>query len=131
MLDAYIAAGGNFIDTADGYSAWVEGHSGGESETVLGERAAERGNRDQLVIATKVGSKPDRRGLEAATVEAALSGSLQRLQTDLIDLYYCISMTSPWRSPIRCAPPTDSSLPTVCATSPCRTSPRNACANGS
>ncbi|MFC7456723.1 aldo/keto reductase [Brachybacterium sp. GCM10030267] len=88
VLDAYVAAGGNFIDTADGYSAWVEGNSGGESETVLGQWMAERGNRDQLVIATKVGSKPDRKGLEAANVEAALTESLQRLQTDVIDLYY-------------------------------------------
>src|SRR5690625_5901381 len=68
VLDAYVAAGGNFIDTADGYSAWVEGHNGGESETVLGQWMAERGNRDQLVIATKASSKPDRKGLEAATV---------------------------------------------------------------
>ncbi|MFC7375131.1 aldo/keto reductase [Brachybacterium sp. GCM10030268] len=88
VLDAYVAAGGNFIDTADGYSAWVEGNSGGESEAVLGQWMAERGNRDQLVIATKVGSKPDRKGLEAANVEAALTESLQRLQTDVIDLYY-------------------------------------------
>lgn len=88
VLDAYVAAGGNFIDTADGYSAWVEGHNGGESETVLGQWMAERGNRDQLVIATKVSSKPDRKGLEAANVEAALAESLQRLQTDVIDLYY-------------------------------------------
>src|SRR5699024_12130204 len=88
VLDAYVAAGGNFIDTADGDSAWVEGHSGGESETVLGQRMAERGNRDQLVIATKVSSKPDRKGLEAANVEAAFAESLQRLQTDVIDLYY-------------------------------------------
>src|SRR5699024_2796250 len=73
VLDACVAAGGNFIDTADGYSAWVEGHNGGESETVLGQWMAERGNRDQLVIATKVSSKPDRKGLEAANVEAALA----------------------------------------------------------
>src|SRR5699024_6868983 len=59
VLYAYVAAGGNCNDTADGYSAWVEGHSGGESETVLGQWMAERGNRDQLVIATKVSSKPD------------------------------------------------------------------------
>lgn len=88
VLDAFVAAGGNFIDTADGYSAWVEGHSGGESETILGEWMAERGIRDQLVIATKVGTKPGREGLERANVEAALEESLQRLQTDVIDLYY-------------------------------------------
>ena len=88
VLDDYVAAGGNFIDTADGYSAWVEGHSGGESETVLGQWMAERGNRDQLTIATKVGSKPGREGLEAANVVTALTESLHRLQTDVIDLYY-------------------------------------------
>jgi aryl-alcohol dehydrogenase-like predicted oxidoreductase len=55
VLDAYAAAGGNFIDTADVYSAWVEGHSGGESETIIGRWLASRGNRGQVVLATKVG----------------------------------------------------------------------------
>src|SRR5699024_7563826 len=73
LLDAYVAAGGNYIDSVDGDSARGEGHNGGESETVLGQWKAERGNRDQLVIATKVSSKPDRKGLEAANVEAALA----------------------------------------------------------
>ncbi|HZO35924.1 MAG TPA: aldo/keto reductase [Solirubrobacteraceae bacterium] len=88
VLDAYVAAGGNFIDTADGYSFWVPGHGGGESETVLGNWMAARGNRDELVIATKVGQYPGLEGTGAATVRAAAEASLRRLQTDRIDLYY-------------------------------------------
>lgn len=88
VLDAYLAAGGDFIDTADGYSAWVEGNSGGESETVIGRWLADRGNRDQVVVATKVSSHPDFRGLAAPNVAAAADASLKRLKTDYIDLYY-------------------------------------------
>ena len=88
VLDAYAEAGGNFIDTADSYSAWVPGHGGGESETTIGRWIAARGNRDQIVIATKVGQKPDRRGLSAPNIRAAAEESLERLQTDRIDLYY-------------------------------------------
>ena len=88
VLDAYAAAGGNFIDTADSYSAWVEGNSGGESESIIGDWMASRGNRDRMVIATKVGRKPDRRGLSAATIRTAAEESLRRLRTDYIDLYY-------------------------------------------
>lgn len=88
VLDAFVAAGGNFIDTADLYSVWGEGHEGGESETVIGEWMAERGNRDQVIIATKVGGLPTRPGLSAQNADAALNESLQRLQTDYVDLYY-------------------------------------------
>ena len=88
VLDAYAAAGGNFIDTADVYSAWVPGHAGGESETIIGRWMARRGNRDRMVIATKVGMFPDLGGLSAKTVRAAAQASLGRLQTDHIDLYY-------------------------------------------
>ncbi|MFJ6212149.1 aldo/keto reductase [Streptomyces sp. NPDC092296] len=88
VLDAYAAAGGNFIDTADAYSAWVEGHSGGESETVIGKWLKSRGNRDSIVVATKVGRHPEHMGLRADTVRAAAEDSLRRLQTDHIDLYY-------------------------------------------
>ncbi len=88
VLDAYAAAGGNFIDTADVYSSWVKGHSGGESEAVLGRWMAARGNRDEMVIATKAGMKPDVAGLGATTVRRAAEESLERLQTDRIDLYY-------------------------------------------
>ncbi|WP_030790265.1 aldo/keto reductase [Streptomyces sp. NRRL S-920] len=88
VLDAYTAAGGNFIDTADAYSHWVEGNKGGESETVIGEWLAERGNRSDVVIATKVGAHPEYKGLAADTVKRAADASLRRLGTDYIDLYY-------------------------------------------
>ncbi|WP_069766199.1 aldo/keto reductase [Streptomyces sp. LUP47B] len=88
VLDAYTAAGGNFVDTADSYSAWVDGNSGGESETVIGKWLAARGNRDDVVIATKVSQHPDFPGLTATNIKAAADASLQRLGTDHIDLYY-------------------------------------------
>ncbi|MGW4492755.1 aldo/keto reductase [Streptomyces sp. NPDC004376] len=88
VLDAYAAAGGNFVDTADSYSNWVEGNSGGESETIIGKWIASRGNRDQVVVATKVSQHPDFKGLSAANIRAAADASLRRLGTDHIDLYY-------------------------------------------
>jgi aryl-alcohol dehydrogenase-like predicted oxidoreductase len=88
VLDAYLAAGGNFIDTADSYSAFAPGNVGGESETVLGRWMRARGNRDQIVLATKVGKKPGLEGLAPATIRTALQESLERLGTDYIDLYY-------------------------------------------
>lgn len=88
VLDAYTAAGGNFVDTADSYSAWVDGNSGGESETVLGQWLAARGNRDDVVLATKVSQHPQYPGLSAANIKAAADASLRRLGTDRIDLYY-------------------------------------------
>src|SRR5437773_5095866 len=68
VLDAYHAAGGNFVDTADVYSAWVPGHTGGESETIIGRWMAARGTRSKMVIATKVGMKEDVKGLSAKTI---------------------------------------------------------------
>jgi aryl-alcohol dehydrogenase-like predicted oxidoreductase len=88
VLDAYAAAGGNFIDTADSYSAWAEGNVGGESETVIGTWLKARGNRDDVVIATKVSQHPDYQGLSAENIKAAADASLRRLGTDRIDLYY-------------------------------------------
>ncbi|WP_370260344.1 aldo/keto reductase [Streptomyces sp. V4I8] len=88
VLDAYTAAGGNFIDTADSYSAWVEGNAGGESETIIGNWLKARGNRADVVIATKVSQHPDFQGLTAANIKAAADASLRRLGTDHIDLYY-------------------------------------------
>ncbi|WP_171168351.1 aldo/keto reductase [Streptomyces sp. I05A-00742] len=89
VLDAYAEAGGNFIDTADAYSAWAPGNSGGESETVIGDWLASRRNRDDIVVATKVGAGyPERRGLSAAAIKEGIEGSLRRLRTDHIDLYY-------------------------------------------
>ncbi|WP_137017148.1 aldo/keto reductase, partial [Streptomyces albus] len=88
VLDAYTGSGGNMIDTADVYSAWVEGNHGGESETVIGEWLAARGSavRDNVVIATKAGHHPDHMGLAPATLKAACEDSLRRLRTDRIDL---------------------------------------------
>ncbi|MFJ9693189.1 aldo/keto reductase [Kitasatospora sp. NPDC101183] len=88
VLDAYTAAGGNFVDTADVYSAWAPGNTGGESETVIGEWLRRRGRRDDVVIATKVGMHPEAKGLGAATIKASAEGSLRRLGVDHIDLYY-------------------------------------------
>ncbi|MGO2660228.1 aldo/keto reductase [Mycetocola reblochoni] len=88
VLDAFIAGGGRAIDTADVYSAWVPGNSGGESETILGEWLASRGTRDDVVIGTKVFQHPQRPGLHPDNVRAAVDDSLRRLQTDRIDLYY-------------------------------------------
>ncbi|MFF4899563.1 aldo/keto reductase [Streptomyces sp. NPDC001068] len=88
VLDAYTAAGGNFVDTADSYSAWIEGHQGGESETVIGKWVKARGNRSDVVIATKVSQHPDYPGLSGANIKAAADASLRRLGTDYIDLYY-------------------------------------------
>lgn len=90
VLDAFVAGGGTMIDTADVYSAWVPGHKGGESETVLGEWLRDRGNRDRVQIATKVGMLPidGRQGLSPDHIAAACEASLRRLGTDRIDLYY-------------------------------------------
>jgi aryl-alcohol dehydrogenase-like predicted oxidoreductase len=89
VLDAYAEAGLNFIDTADVYSTWAPGHKGGESETIIGQWMKVRGNRDKLVIATKVGSEmgPNQKGLSQSYIRSAVEASLRRLQTDYIDLY--------------------------------------------
>ena len=88
VLDAYVAAGGNFVDTADSYFWRAPGNSGGESESLIGEWMASRGNRDSVVVATKVGSWPERKGLSAKNIAEAVDDSLRRLRTDRIDLYY-------------------------------------------
>jgi aryl-alcohol dehydrogenase-like predicted oxidoreductase len=88
VLDAYAAAGGNFVDTADVYSAWAPGNSGGESETILGKWLEQRKLRDRIIVATKVGMYPHLKGLSAKTIRSAAENSLKRLRTDFIDLYY-------------------------------------------
>ena len=88
VLDAYVAGGGNFIDSADAYSHWIPGNSGGESETILGNWMKARGNRESVVIATKVGMLPGFTALTADNIVTAVDNSLRRLQTDYIDLYY-------------------------------------------
>lgn len=88
VLDAFAAAGGNFIDTADAYSYWVPGHQGGESETILGRWLASRKNRAKMIIATKVGMLESLKGLRASTIATAVERSLERLGVEAIDLYY-------------------------------------------
>ena len=90
LLDQYVEAGGNFIDTANIYARWVPGFVGGESELLLGEWMRERGNRDQLIIATKVGFEYPgvERGLPAWRIEQECEKSLKRLGIETIDLYY-------------------------------------------
>lgn len=88
VLDAYVDGGGNFIDSADSYSVWIPGHVGGESETIIGEWMKARGNRDKIVIATKVGQLPAVQGTSRSSVRQAVEDSLRRLQIDEIDLYY-------------------------------------------
>jgi aryl-alcohol dehydrogenase-like predicted oxidoreductase len=88
VLTAYETAGGNFIDTADMYSRWHTGNVGGESETIIGDWMRSRGNRSEMIIATKVAKLATRPGLSAANIAAAAEDSLRRLGTDYIDIYY-------------------------------------------
>jgi aryl-alcohol dehydrogenase-like predicted oxidoreductase len=88
VLSFYADNGGNFIDTADMYSQWAPGHIGGESEIIIGDWMAKRGNRQKMIIATKVSKLDTRPGLKAANIRAACDESLKRLRSDYIDLYY-------------------------------------------
>jgi aryl-alcohol dehydrogenase-like predicted oxidoreductase len=89
LLDAWLDAGFNFLDTADVYSRWHPGNIGGESETIIGKWMKSRGNRDKIILATKLGIEmaPGKKGLSAAYMKTAVEDSLRRLQTDYIDLY--------------------------------------------
>ncbi|MET8758210.1 aldo/keto reductase [Lentzea sp. NPDC004782] len=88
VLDAYTAAGGNFVDTADVYSAWADGNSGGESETIIGRWLAKRADRDEIVVATKVGMLAGFDNQKRDTILTSAERSLKRLGADHIDLYY-------------------------------------------
>jgi aryl-alcohol dehydrogenase-like predicted oxidoreductase len=88
VLSFYADNGGNFIDTADMYSQWAPGHIGGESEMIIGDWMAKRGNRQKMIIATKVSKLDTRPGLKAANIKEACDESLKRLKSDYIDLYY-------------------------------------------
>jgi aryl-alcohol dehydrogenase-like predicted oxidoreductase len=89
LLDAFVAEGFNLIDTADVYARWVPGLKGGESETIIGKWLKRSGNRQSVIIATKVGKEmgPNKKGLSRSYIFQAVEESLQRLQTDYIDLY--------------------------------------------
>ncbi|MEO9255822.1 MAG: aldo/keto reductase [Tepidiformaceae bacterium] len=93
VMDAYVEAGGNFIDTADVYSSWAEGNPGGVSEEIIGRWMKARGNRDAIVLATKVRGRmwegPDGEGLSRSHIMRAVEDSLRRLQVDTLDLYQC------------------------------------------
>ena len=92
MLDQYYEAGGRFLDTANAYARWHEGCQGGESETLLGAWMAERGNRDELILASKVGFPAPvdglDRGLSSSQIERSIEGTLRRLRIETLDLYY-------------------------------------------
>ena len=88
VLNAYTEHNGNFIDTADVYSEWKDGNTGHDSEAILGKWMKERGNRSEIVIATKVAKLSTRPGLSAANITAAVDDSLRALQSDYIDIYY-------------------------------------------
>ena len=87
LLDAFVDAGGNLIDTADVYPAWVPGNRGGESETIIGKWLKKSGKRAQVVISTKVGKWAEQPGLSPVNIRQAMDGSIKRLQVDCIDLY--------------------------------------------
>jgi aryl-alcohol dehydrogenase-like predicted oxidoreductase len=89
ILDSYVAAGGNAIDLADSYPHWAPGCTGGESEEIVGRWMRERGNRSDVVVCTKVGKFPGNQGLSYSQIISGIDGSLSRLQTDYVDLYYC------------------------------------------
>jgi len=89
VLDAFVGAGFDAVDTADVYSRWAPGHQGGESETVLGEWMKARGSRNRITLITKVGSEmPAGKGLKAAYIQSACEASLKRLQVETTDLYF-------------------------------------------
>ncbi len=87
LLDAFVDAGFDLVDTADVYSRWVPGNQGGESETIIGNWMRSRGNRDRVIVATKVGGGGGRKQLSTQHITAAVEDSLRRLRTDRIDLY--------------------------------------------
>src|SRR5690554_601067 len=89
ILDSFVDAGYNFIDTADTYSKWVKGNKGGESESIIGNWLQQRGKREDVLISTKLGGalNEQKKGLSAKYIKKAVEASLNRLQTDYIDLY--------------------------------------------
>ncbi|WP_038170718.1 aldo/keto reductase [Tomitella biformata] len=88
VLDAFAEHEGNFLDSSDSYSSWIPGNSGGESEAIIGSWLGKRGNRDRMMVSTKVAQHPEFQGLAPANIAAACDASLSRLDVDHIDLYY-------------------------------------------
>jgi aryl-alcohol dehydrogenase-like predicted oxidoreductase len=88
ILDDFTAAGGNLVDTADAYSFWVPGSTGGDAETVIGNWLQATGRRQDIILATKVSGLPSRQGLSPGNIRAALGESLARLKTDYVDVYF-------------------------------------------
>ena len=88
VLDAFVDGGGSLVDTADQYSAFAPGNQGGESETIIGRWLRSSGKRDRIVLASKVGKRRGYEGLSAVNIRRVIEGSLERLQTDYLDLYY-------------------------------------------
>jgi aryl-alcohol dehydrogenase-like predicted oxidoreductase len=128
ILDAFVAQGGNAIDTADGYSYWVPGNKGGESETVIGKWLKRRGKRDDVVIGTKVGWWDKRKGLARQNVIDGCEDSLRRLGVDTIDSTGCTATTSTPRPTSISARSTRCSKPARSAPSARRTSASSASA---
>jgi len=97
LLDAFVAAGFNSVDTADVYSKWMPGHTGGESETILGEWMKRSGNRNKIIVATKVGMDmgDGKKGLSKSHILRSAEDSLRRLQTDYIDPVSYTHLTLP------------------------------------
>lgn len=104
ILDKYLELGGNFLDTADNYSQWKAGNTGGESEEIIGSWLSKRKNRSSVVIASKVAKLQTRRGLSPANIRSALEDSLKRLQTDYLDIYYSHEddLSVPTQETLRC-----------------------------
>ena len=98
VLDAYFAAGGNFVDTADAYSAWAPGNVGGESEEILGRWMASRGNRERVVVATKVGKLAGLAGLSAGTIRKQASQIYSPGQTPVPGRAACTTSGASWNS---------------------------------
>ncbi len=124
LLDGFVDAGGTMIDTADVYSAWVPGHSGGESESVIGRWLKTSGKRGKAMVATKVGFMA---GLAPETIAAACDASLQRLGIDSIDLYYQHKDDESVPLADSLGASTRSNAPARSARSACRNSPPSGC----
>lgn len=129
ILDEFVAADGNFLDTADSYVAWVG--QGGESEHIIGNWMAERGNRSKIVLSTKFEAHPKRKGLSDANVKAAWPTRSSGCRRTTSTCTTCITTTPQWPFWTRCGPPMTLYSPGKSVISACRTTRRSGCGNGS